>query len=332
MTKSRPILSIVTTLYNSSPYIDEFYQRITKEARKITDDYEIIFVDDGSPDDSLNKAINLCNVDDKVKVVELSRNFGHHKAIMLGLSLARGEYIFLIDVDLEEEPELLAKFWEEMQKDNDIDVVYGVQEKRKGNWFEKLSGEIFYWIYNKIADVKIPRNFTTCRLMKKNYKDALISYREREMVLAVLLSMTGFKQKELAIRKLYRGNTNYTLPKKVSIFITSIVSSSAFPLYIIFYIGLFICIFSFLYALWIIYRKIFYGVDIAGWSSIMVSIWFLGGIIILFIGVVGIYISKIFLEVKRRPNAIIRKIYTKGCDARVKNLEYAKYNNFYAHK
>ncbi|MFN3477818.1 MAG: glycosyltransferase family 2 protein, partial [bacterium] len=231
MTKSRLLLSIVTTLYNSSPYIDEFYQRITKEARKITDDYEIIFVDDGSPDDSLNKAINLCNVDDKVKVVELSRNFGHHKAIMLGLSLARGEYIFLIDVDLEEEPELLAKFWEEMQKDNDIDVVYGVQEKRKGNWFEKWSGEIFYWIYNKIADVKIPRNFTTCRLMKKNYKDALISYREREMVLAVLLSMTGFKQKELAIKKLYRGNTNYTLPKKVSILITSIVSSSALPLY-----------------------------------------------------------------------------------------------------
>ena len=125
-------LSIVTTLYKSSPYIDEFYVRISKEAQKITNDYEIIFVDDGSPDDSLLKVVALYERDSRVKVVELSRNFGHHKAIMTGLSCAKGDFVFLIDSDLEEAPELLGSFWNELQKEDDLDVVYGVQEKRKG--------------------------------------------------------------------------------------------------------------------------------------------------------------------------------------------------------
>ena len=141
-------LSIVTTLYKSSPYIDEFYARISKEAQKITDDYEIIFVDDGSPDDSLQKAVALYEKDSKVKVIELSRNFGHHKAIMTGLSHAKGEFVFLIDSDLEEEPELLGKFWEELHKEKELDVVFGVQESRKGGWFEKFTGGLFWKLIN----------------------------------------------------------------------------------------------------------------------------------------------------------------------------------------
>lgn len=118
-------LSIVTTLYKSSPYVDEFYERISKEAQKITDNYEIIFVDDGSPDDSLQKCITLHQQDKKVTVIELSRNFGHHKAIMIGLSHTQGFFVFLIDVGLEEEPELLGRFWQELQNDEGLDLVYG---------------------------------------------------------------------------------------------------------------------------------------------------------------------------------------------------------------
>ena len=175
-------LSIVTTLYKSSPYIDEFYARISKEAQKITDDYEIIFVDDGSPDDSLQKAVALYEKDSKVKVIELSRNFGHHKAIMTGLSHAKGEFVFLIDSDLEEEPELLGKFWEELHKEKELDVVFGVQESRKGGWFEKWSGEMFYKVFNYFSGVKIPKNFLTVRLMKQNYVKNLTSFQEKEIV------------------------------------------------------------------------------------------------------------------------------------------------------
>lgn len=157
-------LSIVTTLYKSSQYVDAFYKRISKEAKKVTEDYEIIFVDDGSPDDSLKKCVFLYEKDKKVKVIELSRNFGHHKAIMTGLSYAKGDFVFLIDSDLEEEPELLGKFWKELQSEEDLDVVYGVQEARKGNWFEQWSGDLFYKAFNTISHVNVPKNLITCRL------------------------------------------------------------------------------------------------------------------------------------------------------------------------
>ena len=133
-------LSIITTLYKSSPHIEEFYQRISKVASKITSDYELIFVDDGSPDDSLQKVLSLFEIDKKIQIIELSRNYGHHKAIMTGLKYTKGEYVFLIDVDLEEEPELLIEFWNELEINKDCDVIYGAQNKRKGGWFEKIMG------------------------------------------------------------------------------------------------------------------------------------------------------------------------------------------------
>ena len=150
-------LSIVTTLYNSSDYIEGFYDRITNTALKITGDYEIIFVNDGSKDDSLEKAVSLFQKDDRIKVIDLSRNFGHHRAIMTGLSHARGDYVFLIDSDLEEEPELLDIFWKELGNSTGVDVIYGVQEKRKGGLFERISGWFFYRFFNMVSDFKISK-------------------------------------------------------------------------------------------------------------------------------------------------------------------------------
>lgn len=154
-------LSIVTTLYHSSLYIYEFYKRITLAAEKITPSYEIIFVNDGSPDDSLAKAIKLLAQDKRIKIIDLSRNFGHYQAVMTGLELAQAENIFLIDSDLEESPEWLVDFWQEITAHPDLDAVYGVQKHRKGNWFEKISGKIFYYLFNKLSTVKIPINVLT---------------------------------------------------------------------------------------------------------------------------------------------------------------------------
>src|SRR5262245_50248855 len=136
-------LSIVSTLYKSAGHLEEFFERITKAASLITADYEVILVNDGSPDESWVMSERLFKNSHHLKVIELSRNYGHHKAMMTGLRHAKGEYVFLVDSDLEEDPELLGLFWEKMQKDpNEIDVVYGVQESRKGGWVEKLSGAI----------------------------------------------------------------------------------------------------------------------------------------------------------------------------------------------
>jgi len=208
-------LSIVTTLYKSSLYVEEFYERITKEAKKITDNYEIIFVDDGSPDDSLKKSIKLYNKDKKVKVIELSRNFGHHKAIMTGLSHAKGEFVFLIDADLEEEPELLGRFWQELQNSDNIDVVYGVQESRKGGWFERWSGDLYYKVFNFLSDVPVAKNLITARIFTKSAKNIITSYSERELCLGCIYHDIGFNQVAVKVKKLDTSPSTYTIRKKI---------------------------------------------------------------------------------------------------------------------
>lgn len=304
-------LSVVTTLYKSSSYIDEFYQRITAEAEKITQDYEIIFVDDGSPDDSLKKVVALHHKDSRVKVIELSRNFGHHKAIMTGLAHAAGEYVFLQDSDLEETPELLGLFWEKLNTDNELDVVYGVQENRKGGWFERWSGGMFWQVFNIMSSIKVPANILTSRLMKIEYVKELVAYKERELFLGGLFHLVGFKQVSVTVKKANSSISTYTFIKKISLLVNAITAFSSFPLRLIFYSGLLISLVSFLYIIWIAIRKILFGISLEGWTSLIVSVWFLGGVILMSLGVIGIYLSKIYSETKLRPYSSIKKIYSK---------------------
>lgn len=302
-------LSIVTTLYKSSPYINEFYERISAEAQKITTDYEIIFVDDGSPDDSLYKAIELHRQNTKVIVIELSRNFGHHNAIMTGLAHTKGEYVFLIDSDLEEEPELLTQFWNEFKNNDTIDAVYGVQQTRKGGIFERWSGALFYKVLNFLTDATIPKNFLTVRLMTHNYVKNLVKFQERELNFSTIIFLNGFKTKELIVTKLAHSPTSYSFTKKVAIFVNAITSSSTKIIWMFFYFGLIVTSIAILIAIQILINKFVYETTVSGWTSIMIAILFFGGIIILQLGILGIYISKNYIETKKRPYTIIRNIF-----------------------
>ncbi len=301
-------LSIVTTLYHSEPFIKEFYDRITTEAKKISDSYEIIFVNDGSPDQSLQAALELHKCDSHVKVFDLSRNFGHHKAIMTGLSYAKGDYVFLIDVDLEEQPEWLGLFWKEIENQTQYDVIYGVQDVRKGKWFERVSGNFFFNFFNSLSDTKITRNIVLTRLMTKQYVENLVKHTERELVFGGLCALTGFEQKGITIKKLHKGTTTYHLNRRIDMAINFLVSFSSRPLVYIFYLGMFITLISLIAFIAIVAQKIFYGAFV-GWTSVITTILFIGGIIIFSIGIVGIYLSKIFIEVKNRPYTIVRKVY-----------------------
>ncbi len=303
-------LSIVTTMYYSSPYLQEFYQRISNEAKKLTNNYEIIFVDDGSPDNSLEVAVSLYKNDKKVKVIELSRNFGHHKAMMTGLAHTQGDLVFLIDCDLEEEPELLSIFYQKYQA-ADIDVVYGVQEKRKGDFFEQLTGNIFYWVFNLLANYQVPANVVTARLMNKRYVKALVQHQEREIFLLGLWQITGFKQIGITVNKSSKGTSTYNIRKKISLVVNAITSFSNQPLKIIFYLGFFTSLTAIIAAIYLIILRLFFTFYLSGWVSLIVSIWFFGGINILCLGIIGIYIAKIFTETKQRPYTIIRQIYEK---------------------
>ena len=305
-------LSIVTTLYYSEGYIKEFYKRISESAAKITDDYEIIFVNDGSPDKSLQTAIEIHETDSHVKIVNLSRNFGHHKAILAGLSQAQGEYIFLIDIDLEEKPEWLKQFWEVLH-DQKVDAVFGVQEKRTGDLYKRLTGTLFYKIFNLISEIKIPENACTVRLMSSSYVNALLSLKDQNLFLAGNVMWAGFSQIPIYVNKSNKKTISYSPLKTLLLAWEAISSFSAYPLRIVLTIGLLISIASLIIGAVVFARKIIAPEAIQlGYSSIILSIWFLGGVTIFFIGIIGLYISKIFSEVKERPQYIIKKIYAKS--------------------
>jgi len=302
-------LSVVTTLYRSSPYLAEFYRRVTAAAQQLTPDYEIVFVNDGSPDDSLERTVALQQQDSKVVVIDLSRNFGHHRAMATGLAHARGELVFLIDCDLEEDPEWLSSFNSD-RLSSGADVVYGVQGRRKGDLFERLSGWVFYKVFNYLSDTRIPPNATTARLMSRRYLNTLLHYEERELFLHGLWPHAGYLQIPQTVHKRSKGSSTYNLARKISLMVNAITSFSNKPLVFIFYTGLLISAGAGGYIVWLLQRRFIKGIPLLGWSSLIVSVWFLGGLTIFFVGVLGIYLAKVFSEIKQRPRSIVRHIYS----------------------
>ena len=240
------LLSIVTTLYQSEETILDFYTQISDAAQSIAgQEYEIIFVNDGSNDLSLNIALDLNLRYDNVCVVDLSKNFGHHRALMVGLEYSQADHIFLIDSDLEESPKELIRFYNELNSDPDVDVVYGVQGERKGNFLERMSGLVFYKFFNFFSDIaNIPKNFSTIRIMRKSYVEALLCFKDKEIHFAPLADLAGFNQREISIIKGNKKKTTYSFSKKYHLFINQIFSYSSKPLYFIFYLGILITSFS----------------------------------------------------------------------------------------
>lgn len=311
------MISIVSTLYNSSKTLPVFADEALAAGTFLSDSVELILVDDGSPDDSNSIACRLADNDPRVQVVELSRNFGHHKAMMTGLSIAKGDLVFLIDSDLEEHPAVLREFHEKL-KEGDFDVVYGFQERRKGGILERWSGAIFYLIINLLIPYRIPTNHLTVRLMKRDYVNALLEHREQQTIIGGLWVITGFKQVGIAVSKISKGSTSYCLRKRWRALIDSITCFSEVPLIAIFYLGILISLLAILVGSGLIAWKICVGSAIQGWVSVMLSVWFLGGLIIFCLGTIGIYVSKIFIETKNRPYTIIKKVHRhRGVDGGV---------------
>ena len=312
-------LSIVTTLYYSARHLNDYYVRMTAAARQVTDDYEIILVDDGSPDESLQIALEIFKSDPRVKIIDLSRNFGQHKAAMTGLAHARGDLVFVIDSDLEEDPELLTPFHAELHQAQ-ADVVFGVRANRRSNFFERVTGELFYRLFNLLSDFPVAANVVNARLMTRRYVDQLVKHREREPFMLGLWTITGFKQVPMAVVKHAKGSSTYTLRRKIAMFVNSVTSFSKKPLILVFYLG---CVISAVSAAAVAYlsiRRIFFGVYLEGWPSLIASTWLLGGIMIFCLGVIGIYIANIFSEVKERPYTVVRHVYEHESQSDVRSI------------
>lgn len=302
-------LSIVATLYGSSPYVAEFCRRASESARKLVgDDFEIVLVNDGSPDDSLEQAIMLTQAMKCLVVVDLARNFGHHKAMIAGLEHAGGELIFLIDSDLEEEPEWLTAFHDQLLLEK-CDMVYGVQASRKGGVFERWSGRWFWRLFNALTGLQLTENMVTARLMTRRFVNALLTYREREVFFHGIAYITGFRQSAHIIKKHATSETTYTFRRKLALLVNSITAFSNAPLVGIFYFGSGISVMAFAYIIYVVVKWFTMGIPVSGWASTIASLWLIGGMIISFMGILGIYLSKIFLETKQRPLTTVREIF-----------------------
>lgn len=303
-------LSIVTTLYRSEQYVNEFYELISSNANKITNDYEIVFVNDGSPDNSVERVLEIRKKDNKVKLIDLSRNFGHHYAIMAGLNFALGEYIYLTDCDLEVSPETIIAFNDKIVQQK-IDVVYGFQETRKGRFIEKQGGGLFWKMINKLGNLDIPKNVVTERLMSRRYVENLISLGDRNLFLAGMMSWTGFSQLGVPVLKMQRkGNSTYSAMKRIKLATEAITSFSVVPLKMMFNLGILITLASILGIVFIVIRKLIFPEQILiGYTSLMIMIMLALGILVCALGIIGMYISKIFIQTQNRPLYIIKNIY-----------------------
>lgn len=303
-----PYISVVTTTYNSANYLSELILRLKKVLAQIPGKAEIILVNDCSPDDSLALAFDLQKSNSIITIIDLARNFGQHRAMLTGLSHSRGKLVFVLESDLEEQPEYLLEFYTTLQGSPNADVVYGVQESRKGKIFERISGELFYTLFNSLSDIRIPKNHITARLMTRRYVDALLQYEERALFLGGLYSLVGFVQIPVKVVKLSHSPTTYSFQHRLVLVVEAIFSFSTVPLRILFWVGMVVLLLSLVMILvvlgtWII-RSTF-----PGWTSILASIWLIGGILILGLSTLGYYIKTILIEVKGRPHTTIKNIY-----------------------
>ena len=306
-------LSVVSTLYQSRIFLDEFLVEIEKAIQLIQiDDYELIFVNDGSPDNSLQHLITLKKEKYlKIKIIDLSRNFGHHYAMQAGLIEAKGDLIFLIDNDLETHPNVLVNFYKTIKEDRTLDVVYGFQEVRKGNFIERTLGGLFWILINKLSDTKIPHNILTERLMTQEYVKALLSLNDANLFLGGMMFWVGFNQKGIAIEKGQReGASTYSLKKRADLMLQAVTSFSGKPLVYLFYFGLIISFISIFLIIYLMVQKVLYVDEVQlGWTSLVAINILVLGLICTFLGVIGIYVFKIYKQVQGRPNAIIKKIH-----------------------
>lgn len=299
-------VSIVSTLYGSERYIQKFHEKCLNACKDTGfGEIEFILVDDGSRDLSNTVARELVKNTNNVNLIELSRNYGHHPAILEGLHHADGDFVFLIDCDLEEDPHWFSEMFETLKRDK-VDVVFAIQEQRRneGKLYRILS-LIFYKIFRVLTQIEQPNNIMTCRVMTKRYVKSILKYEEKELNIGGLFLHAGFKQTHLKLKKVNSSPTTYNVRKKISHFVNGITSFSSFPLYISFYLGILITFGVSIYAVILLIRALTIETDAAGYWSIILSIWGFSGILLLFQGIHGIYISKIFSEVKNRPRVLV---------------------------
>lgn len=307
-TNPHPVLSIVIPVFNEAENIETLHSRLSAVLQDMDHEYEIIYVDDGSQDQSPALLNRLARGDGHVVVVELARNFGHQVAISAGLEHSRGRAVCIMDADLQDPPEVLPKFLEKWQEG--AEVVYAIRTMRKEWWGKRLAYAGFYRLLQRVANIKMPLDAGDFCIMDRCVVDQLVQMPERNRFVRGIRSWIGFHQVGVAYERHSRhaGRPKYTFRKLVYLALDGLISFSHMPLRIITLLGIAVSLLSFTVALFYVVKKVALGAGIPGFTTLVVSIFFLAGIQLMTIGVIGEYIGRISDEVKRRPLYVARRV------------------------
>jgi len=310
MQNKAPFISIVAPCYNEAGVIDVFLQEMFTVLKRLNRDFEIVFVNDGSRDNTLDVLIEKSKAHNEIRVLNLSRNFGKEAALTAGIDHAQGEVVVPIDVDLQDPPELILDFVREYEAG--YDVVVGKREDRTTDTAAKrLSAEFFYKMHNKISDIQIPQNVGDYRLMSRRVVDALKQLPESQRFMKGIFAWLGFKTAIVTYKREERaaGESSFNGWKLWNFALDGITSFSTAPLRVWLYVGSVLSLIAFVYGSWIILKTLMFGVDSPGYASLITIVLFLGGIQLMGIGILGEYIGRIYLESKRRPIYIVEREY-----------------------
>ena len=300
-------LSIITPVYGCCKSINSLYERLNKSLSTITNDFEIIMVNDSSPDNAWEAIKELAKKDDRVKGINLSRNFGQHKAITAGLDYAKGDWIVVMDCDLQDQPEEIIKLYNKAQEG--YEIVFGRRAERKDTFLKRLSSKLFYKVYDYFTESKIDNTIANFSIISKKVLNTLKKMREQNRTYPLFVNWIGFKRTEINIEHSSRdeGKSSYTFSKLINLAIDSIVSQSNKPLKLSIKFGFILSFLSLIYACLLVLRYFIFSIPVEGWTSVMVSIYFIGGLLFANMGILGLYVGKIFDETKNRPIYIVQE-------------------------
>jgi dolichol-phosphate mannosyltransferase len=298
-------LSVVVPLFNESTLIKDLVNRVKTNITLLTEDYEIILVDDGSQDQTWELIEIECKQEERIKGIKFSRNFGHHYAITAGLHKSSGEWVVVMDGDLQDRPEVIPDLYKKSQAG--YDVVFVSRQNRPEKIYYRIAQKIFYWSLKKLSGVDFDSRQANFSIINKKVVDAFMKFPENARFYGSTIKWLGFNRTFILADHGTRhsGKPSYTLKKRIKLALDIILSFSERPLKFAISCGLVLSSVSILLAIWIVFGNFKWGYSVIGWPSVIVSVLFSGGFILTVLGIMGIYIGRIFQEVKGRPLYII---------------------------
>ncbi len=309
MSENKKLLSIVSPAYNEAENLGEFYSRVINATDNLNLEIEIIYINDGSQDSTIDIITKQRQIDNRITIIDLSRNFGKEIALTAGLDYSSGDAVIVIDADLQDPPELIPKLVEKWREG--YDVVNAKRIKRKGeSLLKKVMSYIYYRLLFYLSDINVPRDTGDFRLLNKNALDALLKLREKHRYMKGLFVWVGFKQKEIEYEReaRFKGKTKWGFFSLFNLAFDGLTSFSIMPLRLASTIGFLSALIGFFYGTVIVFKTLFFHEPIAGFTSLVVLITFFGGIQLLSIGIIGEYIGRIFNETKNRPLYVVKNI------------------------